>query len=81
MKKLTSIILVIVLAFSFVVPASAASSETETSSSAPYFSEAEAADIALLFVLNNIGKGGNNWSNDTVVDEVYVLYDFDDNMT
>lgn len=81
MKKLTSLLLAIILVFSFVVPASAASNETEKAGIAPYFSEAEAADIALLFVLNNAGKGDNNWSSDTFINEVYVLYDFNNNVT
>ena len=81
MKRLISIILTFVLVFSFVDPALAASSEKEVSSTTPYFSEAEAADIALIFVMKNIGTGENNWSMDTVVNEVYVLYDFDDNVT
>lgn len=81
MKKLIYIIMTFVLTVSLIEPVLAASNETEASSIAPYFSEAEAADIALIFVMNNIGTGENNWSMDTVVDEVYILYDFDDNVT
>ncbi|MFZ3591075.1 hypothetical protein ACOI1C_17930 [Bacillus sp. DJP31] len=41
-----------------------------------FFSEADAADIALLFVLNNMNEE-NNWDKSTKVAEVHTLYNLE----
>ena len=81
MRKLINIFLILALTICSVEPVLAANVEIETNETTSYFSEVEAADIALLFVYNNIGTEGNDWSMDTIIDEVYSLYDFDDNIT
>ncbi|MEQ6389857.1 hypothetical protein RZN22_11075 [Bacillaceae bacterium S4-13-58] len=58
MKKLLSLLLVLTTVASFSTPAFAneqvTQAETQSEEEVTFFSESEAADIALLFVLNNI---------------------------
>ena len=45
-----------------------------------YYTENEAADIALIFVVKNLQYSGGMWSLDTEVDRIYPIYDFDSNI-
>lgn len=45
-----------------------------------YYTENEAVDIALIFVVKNLQYSDGMWSLDTEVDRIYPIYDFDSNI-
>lgn len=74
MKRITSLILIMVILVSTTISVNAAYTTKDNSS---YFSEVEAANIALLFIYNSIDMSEGVWSEETIIDTVYELYDLD----
>jgi hypothetical protein len=78
MKKLLSVILILSILLSSSSQIFAKNGGYEKAE--PFFSESEAADIALLFVLKNMDNSGT-WNKNTMINKVYTLYDVDDAIT
>ncbi|SHJ77214.1 hypothetical protein [Paramaledivibacter caminithermalis] len=83
MKKILFLALVVVMTFSMTVTSYANDMNTVVTkgeSGKPYFSEQEAADIALLFVLENMSEE-NIWNINTMINKVYTLYNLEGDIT
>ena len=82
MKKIIVLVMVLILSLSMVSTAIADIIELNNvqEDKNPFFNESEAANIALLFVLNNI-ENENNWSTKTIIDKAYTLYEANGSIT
>ena len=77
MKKVISIITIVSMFFSMLMlPSNAMASESYYDVEA-FYTEENAADIALIFVYKNIQSGNEEWTLDTKVGRIYPIYDID----
>lgn len=79
MKRLFPVILILSILLTFSSQIFAENGGQEKANS--FFSESEAADIALLFVLKNMDISGGTWTKKTMISKVYTLYDVDNAIT
>ena len=80
MKKVISIITIVSMFFSMLMLPSNAMAKEMPYGTSTFYSEDDAADIALIFVVKNMQFSEGIWSMDTKVSRMYPIYDLDSNI-
>lgn len=79
MKRYISLFVIVMMLLGATNINAFAAEKDTIQSKEPFFSEAEAADVALLFVYKNIEKSDCCWNMSTCVQSTFPLFDFDNN--
>lgn len=77
MKRLLSIIIVVSMLVSILFQPLSVKAEGFIYNADVYYTEEDAVDIALIFVVKNIQLSAGIWSLDTAVSRIYPIYDLD----